>query len=345
MKAIGARRHLPASEPGCLVAFDAPAPELKPHDLLVEIRAVSVNPVDTKIRASLGEGPHDPLRILGWDAAGVVRALGSEASGFAVGDEVYYSGDLTRPGCNAEFQAVDSRLVAHKPPSWSFADAAAIPLVALTAWELLFERMAIDPAGTHRDQPLLIINGAGGVGSAMIVLAKRAGLRVIATASRPETREWCLSLGADRVIDHRQPLRPQAGRLDVPYFPFIANLHDTGSYWETTADLIAPFGTLGLIVEPKEKLHIGDPLKAKCVRIAWEFMAARSRFQSPDMHRQGGILAELAALCEAGSFPKLATRTLPDLTPETLREAHEAMENSRAIGKWVLEWRRESQGV
>lgn len=337
MKAIGATHHLPAENPECFIEFEAPLPELRDHDLLVEVRAVAVNPVDTKIRASLGNGPHDPPRILGWDAAGVVRELGPEVSGFAVGDEVFYSGDLTRAGCNAEFQAVDSRLVAHKPRTWSFADAAAIPLVTLTAWELLFERMGVDPAGTQRGQPLLIINGAGGVGSALIVLANRAGLRVIATASRPETHDWCLKLGAEHVINHRMPLRPQAEALGISYFPWIANLHDTGAYWETTADLLAPFGTLGLIVEPREKLHLGDPLKAKCARIAWEFMAARSRFQSPDMFRQGQILAEIAALCDSGDFPKLATRIETGLNAQTLRHAHLAMEQSRAIGKWVLE--------
>lgn len=342
MKAIGARRHLPVTDPECLVAFESEDPFAMRLDILVEIRAVSVNPVDTKIRASLGEGPHHPPRILGWDAAGIVRATGSEVYGFTVGDEVFYSGDLSRPGCNAELQIVDSRLVARKPPSWSFADAAALPLVTLTAWELLFERMGVDPIGDHSGNALLIINGAGGVGSALIPLAKRTGMRVVATASREETRDWCLALGADHVIDHHQPLRPQAEALGIKHFPFIANLFSTDAYWEVTADLIAPFGVLGLIVEPREKLHLGDPLKAKCVRIAWEFMAARSRFQSPDMHRQGEILEHIAYLCEAGKFPKLTTRILPELTPESLRQAHQAMEQSTAHGKWVIDcggWR------
>ncbi|MDP3849236.1 MAG: zinc-binding alcohol dehydrogenase family protein [Luteolibacter sp.] len=336
MKAVGARQYLPVLDPGCLVEFEAEKPAPGPLDLLVRVRAVAVNPVDTKIRASLAAGPHDPPRILGWDAAGSVETVGAEVVGFSPGDEVFYAGDLTRPGCNAEFQAVDSRLVAHKPASWSFAEAAAIPLAGLTAWELIFERMGVDPHGNDSGRHLLIINGAGGVGSALIPIARSAGLIVIATASRPETKAWCFSLGAHHVIHHRKPLRQQAEALGITGFPFIANLFNTETYWETTADLIAPFGALGLIVEPREKLHIGDPLKAKCVRIVWEFMAARAKFQSPDMHLQGQYLAAIAARCDAGDFPKLNTRIFDGLTVDHLREAHAGMEQGTAIGKWVI---------
>lgn len=333
MKAIGASKSLPVTDPDFLTEFEAPMPEPGPLDLLVRIKAVAVNPVDTKIRASLGEGPHDPPRILGWDAAGVVESVGSDVRDFKPGDEVFYAGDLTRPGCNAEFQAVDSRLVAKKPESWSFEEAAAVPLVGLTAWELLVERMGVEGSG---NKALLIINGAGGVGSAMIPIARILGLTVIATASRSETRDWCLSLGAHHVINHREPLRPQCEALGFSSFPYIANLFNTEAYWETTADLIAPLGALGLIVEPKEKLHLGDPLKAKCVRIAWEFMAARAKFQTPDMHVQGEALATLAGLCDDGAFPKIHTRVFDGLTVENLREAHAAMETGTAHGKWVI---------
>jgi NADPH2:quinone reductase len=336
MKAIGARQFLPVTDPGCLVEFEAPVPEPGPMDLLVRVRAVAVNPVDTKIRASLGSGPHDPPRILGWDAAGTVEALGSEVAGFSVGDEVFYAGDLTRPGCNAEYQAVDSRLVALKPKTWSMMDAAAVPLVALTAWELLLDRMRVTGRENPANKNLLVINGAGGVGSALIPIASSFGFTVVATASRPETRAWCESLGAHHVINHREPLRPQAEALGITEFPYIANLYNTEAYWEATADLIAPFGTLGLIVEPREKLHLGDPLKAKCVRIAWEFMAARAKFKSPDMHVQGEILKAIASHCDLGAFPKLTTRTFDSLTVENLREAHAAMETGTAHGKWVL---------
>lgn len=312
-----------------------PAPG--PLDLLVRVRAVAVNPVDTKIRASLGEGPHDPPRILGWDAAGVVESVGADVVDFKPGDEVFYAGDLTRPGCNAEFQAVDARLVARKPEDWSFADAAAVPLAGLTAWELLIERMGVRAGDNPGLRPLLIINGAGGVGSAMIPIGRLLGLTVVATASRPETRAWCESLGAHHVINHREPLRPQCEALGFTGFPYIANLYNTEAYWETTADLLAPFGTLGLIVEPREKLHIGDPLKAKCARIVWEFMAARAKFKSPDMHMQGETLSNIADFCKSGGFPKLTTRTFDSLTAANLREAHAAMEAGTAHGKWVLE--------
>jgi len=338
MKAIGARQSLPVSDPGFLVEFESENPLPGRWDLLVRVCAMAVNPVDTKIRASLGEGPHQPPRILGWDAAGVVEAAGSEAGwDFRVGDEVFYSGDLTRAGCNAEYQLVDSRLAAHKPRSWSFVESAAVPLVALTAWELLFERMGVDLENRHAGRELLVINGAGGVGSALIPLARDAGLAVVATASRPETRDWCRTLGAHHVIDHHQPLRPQAGALGISSFPFIANLYNTEAYWEQTGDLIAPFGALGLIVEPREKLHIGDPLKAKCVKIAWEFMAARAKFKSPDMDMQGRILKEIARLCDIGKFPKIHTRVLRGLTVENLREAHQAMERGTAHGKWIID--------
>lgn len=305
-------------------------------DLLVRIKAVAANPVDTKVRLLLGDVPHDPPRILGWDAAGMVEAVGTEVSGFLPGDEVFYAGDLTRPGCNAEYQAVDSRLVAKKPAAWSFEEAAAVPLVGLTAWELLVERMGADSGGKDGGKALLIINGAGGVGSALIPLARLAGLTVVATASRPETRDWCLSLGAHHVINHREPLKPQCEALGFASFPYIANLYNTEAYWETTANLIAPMGALGLIVEPKEKLHVGDPLKAKCVRIAWEFMAARAKFRTPDMHVQGESLARLAEYCNHGVFPKIHTRIFEGLTVENLREAHAAMENGKAHGKWAI---------
>jgi NADPH2:quinone reductase len=336
MIAIGASCHLPVSDPEFLLSFQAEPPTPGPQDLIVRIKAIAVNPVDTKIRASLGAGPVNPPRILGWDAAGIVEALGSEAAGFSIGDEVFYAGDLFRPGCNSELHAVDCRIVAKKPTRWSFAEAAAVPLVGLTAWELLFERMGVDPDGRDSGKELLILNGAGGVGSALIPLAKSAGLRVVATASRPETIEWCRSLGADEVINHHQPLRPQAEALGIDHFPFIANLVNTEAYWEAMADLIAPLGALGLIVEPKEKLHVGDPLKMKCARIAWEFMGCRPKFKTADLSRQGEILAELARRCDNGEFSKIDTRRFEGITVENLREAHGVLEAGMAHGKFVL---------
>ena len=336
MKAIGARQYLPVSNPASLIEFETDIPIPGPHDLLVEIMAVSVNPVDTKVRKLLGEGPHDPPRILGFDAAGTVTAVGTEVTGFVIGDEVFYSGDVTRSGSNAEFQIVDARLVAKKPVTWSFTESAALPLVALTAWQLLFEGMGIDPNGADRGKAILVINGAGGVGSALIPLALAAGLEVVATASRPETRQWCEVLGASHVINHGHALRPQAEALGFSEFPYIANLYNTESYWETTSDLLAPLGTLGLIVETTNPVNIGNPFRLKSPRIVWEYMPTRSRFQTSDMHRQGEILAEIASSCDAGHFPKIHTRVFDAITPENLREAHAAMESGTTNGKWVL---------
>ena len=337
MRAIGATHALPITDPACLVEFKTPKPKPGPHDILVQVSAVGVNPVDTKIRMSLGDKAAKEPRILGWDGAGKVIATGNEVSQFRIDDEVYYAGDVTRPGSNAEFQLVDARLVARKPSNCTMTEAAALPLVGITAWELLLERMIVTPTEEDAGNPILIINGAGGVGSAMIPLAKMIGLKVVATASRPETIEWCKSLGADHVINHREALGPQAKELGIEEFTYIANLYDTDAYWDTMAELIAPLGAIGCIVEPKEKLHIGDPLKAKCVRICWEFMFARSKFQTPDMHRQGQILNDIAELCEQGIFPKLDTRLLRGLTPKNLIECHAAMETGNAHGKWVID--------
>ena len=336
MRAIGARTFLPTSDPQCLVEFEAQDPAPEAGDLVVRIHACAVNPVDTKIRKSLGETLQDPPRILGWDAAGTVVAIGNEVRDFKIGDEVFYSGDLTRAGCNAELQAVDARLVAQKPRSWSFEEAAALPLVGITAWELLFERMGVSPDGNDKGKAILIINGAGGVGSALIPLARKAGLEVIATASRPETIAWCKQLGAQHAINHREDLIAQSEALGFSSYPLIANLHQPEIHWSATAHLIAPFGTLGLIVEPSEKLNLGDPLKAKCVRIAWEFMAARARFRSHDMQVHGEILGSLASMCDAGKFPKIHTRVFDSLNVENLRTAHSAMELGKAHGKWVF---------
>ena len=337
MKAIGAPCFLPATDPGSLIEFEASKPTPGPYDLLVKIAAIGVNPVDTKVRTSLGGQPLETPRILGWDASGIVESIGSEVSGFSSGDEVMYAGDVTRPGSNAEFQAIDSRLVALKPKTFSFADSAALPLVGITAYELLFERMGADPNGGDRGKPLLIINGGGGVGSAMIPLARAAGLTVVATASRDETRDWCLRNGAHHVVNHRDPLSPQVEALGIPEFPFIANLFDTEKYWDITADLIAPLGALGLIVEPRNPMNIGSPLRLKSPRISIEYMFTRSRSKTADQHRQGEILKYIAEMCDQGAFPKITTRIFDKITAESLREAHIAMETGKAHGKWVLE--------
>jgi len=338
MKAIGAPRSLPVTDPACLVEFEAPDPVPGERDLLVRIECTAVNPVDTKIRRGLGDTPLDSPRILGFDATGIVAAVGSEVASFSPGDPVYYSGDLSRPGCNAELQLVDERLVARRSSTLSAPQAASLPLTMLTGWELLFERMSIDSEGADANSSILVIGAGGGMGSAVIQLAKLAGLTVIGTASRPATVEQCQSLGADHVIDHREPLRPQLEALGHPEIPFIANLVDTDGYWEQTADLLAPLGALGLIVEPTRPVHVGDPLKAKSARICWEFMAARPMYRLPDMHRHGEILAEVARFVDAGRLRPSIGRTLAPLNAATLRDAHAEMEAGTAVGKTVLCW-------
>ncbi len=330
MKAYGATNSSIES----IQEFETPDPVPAADEILVRVRAVSLNPVDTKVRKLIGADDLEKPRILGFDAAGVVETVGASVENFSPGDEVFYSGDVTKPGSNAELQTVQAALVAKKPSSFTFAEAASLPLVGITAWELLFERMSDGefPPNT----PILIINGAGGVGSALIPLAKFAGLTVIATASRLETTDWCEQLGADHVINHRKPLRPQAEALGFKEFPVIANLHDTEAYWETTADLLAPFGALGLIVETRNPLDIGNPFRLKSPRIVWEYMPGRSRFQTADMHRQGEILAEIVKRCETDTFPKLNTTHLGALTAANLQKAHRQLESATTIGKLTL---------
>lgn len=336
MKAIGAFRTLPVSDPQCLLDIELAMPVPGPRDLRVRVAAAGVNPVDTKVRNSLGAEVLPEPRVLGWDAAGVVEAVGADVVNFAVGDEVFYAGDNTRPGCNSEYHCVDERLVAKKPQTMSMEDAAAIPLTAITAWELLFERMGIDPEGAHAGQAILIINGAGGVGSMAIQLARAAGLYVIATASRPETQAWCRNLGAHEVVNHRGDLIEQLAANGHAEVPWVANLTFTELYWEFMGQVVAPQGCLGLIVEPTRPVHVGDPLKMKCVRIAWEFMGARTKFKLPDMARQGEILVEIARRIDAGDVIGTRQRTLSPFNAASLREAHAAMEAGSALGKWVI---------
>lgn len=335
MKAVALTRYLPIDDPDALFDVDLDIPVPGPHDLRVRVEAVSVNPVDTKVRAPKPQVEAAP-KVLGYDAAGVVDAVGDAVSGFAVGDAVYYAGDITRSGSNAQFQLVDARLVARKPDTLDFAQAAALPLTALTAWELLFERMpyAFDGGGAGRS--LLVIAGAGGVGSIAIQLAKLSGFTVIATASREETVAWCRTLGADHVVDHRQALAPQLRALGFETVDAALNFADTDLYWEVLGELLAPLGHVGLIVEPAGALKIGDPYKSKCIGIHWEFMFARARFKTADMAEQGRILARVAELVDAGRLRGTLTDTLSPISAETLREAHRRLESGRTIGKLAV---------
>lgn len=342
MKAVAMTRPLPIDDPEALVELELDLPEPGPRDLRVRVEAVSVNPVDTKLRrapAATGTqaaGAAPAPKVLGYDAAGVVDAVGADVAGFAVGDAVYYAGDVSRPGSNAQFQLVDERLVARKPASLDFAQAAALPLTAITAWELLFERMPYAFEGGGDGKTLLVIGGAGGVGSVAIQLAKLAGFSVAATASREETIAWCRELGADHVIDHRQPLAPQLQALGLEAVDAAINLADTDRYWDELGALLAPQGHLGLIVEPAGALRIGDPYKAKCIGIHWEMMFTRPRLHTPDMDEQGRILARVAELVDAGRLRGTLGETLSPIGADTLREAHRRLESERTIGKLVV---------
>ncbi len=335
MKAIALTRYLPIDDPESLQDVELPKPVASGFDLLVRIEAVSVNPVDTKVRSPKPQVEAQP-KVLGYDAAGVVEAVGEHVTLFQPGDEVYYAGDVTRPGSNAQFQLVDERLVGRKPTTLDFAEAAALPLTAITAWELLFDRMpfSIDAEGNTRS--LLIIGGAGGVGSIATQLARHAGFTVIATASRAETIAWCKSMGAHHVIDHRQPLAPQLQALGFKQVDAVLNLADTDRYWETIGEIIAPLGHVGLIVEPSGLLKIGDPYKAKSVGIHWEMMFARARFRTPDMIEQHRILNRVSSLVDAGELRTTHGETLGPINATNLREAHRRLESGSSIGKLVL---------
>ncbi len=324
MHVYGVRQYQAITADDCFVKVDLPMPTPGPHDVLVRICAIAINPVDTKVRA-MQKTWQDPVKILGWDASGVITAVGENVLDFQIGDEVYYAGDLSRPGCYAEYQCVDARIIAHKPKTLSFAEAASLPLTALTAWEGLHDRMHVS-AG----KSLLIIGGAGGVGSIAIQLAKLAGLHVTATASRQESTDWCRRMGADEVVDH-------SGNAIAPLsFDYIANFVNTEAYWDKIGEWIAPQGSMLLIVEPRNELRLGDPLKAKCVSIHWEFMFTRSRYQTIDMHRQGEILHDLAKLVDAGKISHTMHQLAETVSTSALAAAHGLIESGKTLGKIVL---------
>lgn len=336
MKAVALTRYLPIDDPQSLVDVELPKPEAPTgYDLLVRVEAVSVNPVDTKIRSPKPQVEAQP-KVLGYDAAGVVEAVGENVSRFKPGDAVYYAGDVTRSGSDAQFQLVDARLVGAKPKSLDFAQAAALPLTAITAWELLFQRMPFDADSGGKGKSLLVVAGAGGVGSIATQLARRAGFTVIATASRPESADWCKAMGAHHVVDHRQPLQPQLDALGFAQIDAAINLADTDRYWDALGELLAPQGHVGLIVEPSGALKIGDPYKAKCIGIHWEMMFARSRFKTPDQDEQGRILDRVAELIDRNELRGIQRDNLSPINAANLREAHRRLETGSTIGKLTL---------
>ncbi len=310
-----------------------PMPELRPHDLLLRVEAVAVNPVDAKVRAALAADAAP--RVLGWDAAGIVEAVGPAVSHFRPGDAVMAAGDITRPGCNAQWLAVDERITGRRPRCSSWAEAAALPLTGLTAWEALFERLGLDAEGGDAGRSLLIIGGAGGVGSLAIQLARHAGLLVIATASRPESAAWARELGADHVLDHSRQLAPQLAGLGLESVDRIANFADTDTYWDTMAELIRPQGSIVAIVGNRGPLDL-DKLKSKSASFHWEFMFTRPRYGTPDLARQGDILEELADLIEVGALRTTLRSELGTITAPNLERAHALVASGRTIGKIAL---------
>ncbi|MBZ2208829.1 zinc-binding alcohol dehydrogenase family protein [Massilia soli] len=333
MKAVVYTQHgLPISDAQSLQEIELPMPLAGPRDLLVEVRAVSVNPIDTKIR--LGAPVTEP-RVLGWDASGIVRAVGSSVTLFKEGDEVFYAGSLVRPGSNAEFQLVDERIVGRKPATLDHAQSAALPLTSITAWELLFDRLRVAEGG-GAGQSLLVIGAAGGVGSILLQLARKlTKLTVIGTASREETRNWVRELGAHHVIDHTQALRPQLEALGIPAVDIVISLTHTDKHFPAIVDVLAPQGQLALIDDPAQIDVLA--LKRKSISLHWELMFTRSMFETPDMIKQHELLNRVSAMIDDGTLRTTLGEHFGVISAGNLRRAHALIESGRAVGKIVLE--------
>lgn len=336
MKAIGYQHARPISAEDCLVDITLPDPVATGRDLLVDVQAVSVNPVDTKVRASSPPTEGQTWKVLGFDASGIVRAVGPEATLFKPGDKVWYAGSIARPGTNSERHLVDERIVGHMPASLDFAQAAALPLTAITAWEMLFDRFGIAPGKRPGGQSLLIIGASGGVGSVMTQLARRlTPLTVIGTASRPETREWLNALGAHHVIDHSLPLTGELQRIGVPAVDYVVSLTHTDDHIDQIIEALAPQGKFGLIDDPKSGIDI-TRFKRKSISVHWELMFTRSLFGTPDMIGQHHLLNEMAQLVDAGVIKTTLAENYGRINAANLKRAHALIESGKARGKVVL---------
>lgn len=340
MKAVAFRKSLPISDPESLVDIEMPHPVATGCDLLVKVRAIAVNPVDYKVRLLMPPAEGEQ-KVLGWDAVGEVVATGGDVTLFEPGDLVYYAGDLTRQGSNAEYQLVDERIVGAKPRSLSDAEAAALPLTTITAWELLFDHLGIQqqsPDSREKsDEVLLVVGAAGGVGSILVQLARAlTGATIIATASRESSQAWVEKLGAHHVVDHRKPLPPQVEALGLGPLTHVASLNGTEQYYEDYIEMMAPFGKIGMIDDPKEPL---DPskMKLKSLSLHVEFMYARSMFNAQDMIEQHRLLNRVADLVDQGYLQTTAGKNLGAVNAENLKRAHAELESGKAIGKIVLE--------
>lgn len=336
MKAIGYTQPHALSAASGLQDITLPAPEAQGHDLLVDVRAISVNPVDTKVRASAAPAAGDDYKVLGYDASGIVRAVGPEVTLFKPGDRVYYAGAIQRPGTNSELHLVDERVVGHMPASLDFAQAAALPLTSITAWELLFDRLGVQPGKKPGGKSLLVIGAAGGVGSILVQLARRlTGLTIIGTASRPETQAWVKELGAHHVIDHTQPLTTQLAAIGIPQVDIVISLTHTGQHLPQILEALAPQGQFGLI----DDLPTLDvmPFKRKAISVHWEMMFTRPLFATADMVAQHQLLNEVAQLVDAGLVRTTLAENFGLITAANLQRAHALIESGTARGKVVLE--------
>lgn len=334
MRAVAYKTPQPIANETALIDVDLPVPTPGERDLLVEVRAVSVNPVDTKVRAGVQPEP-EQLKVLGWDAAGVVKAVGPKVTLFKPGDEVFYAGAIDRPGTNAELHLVDERIVGRKPQSLDFAAASALPLTAITAWETIFDRLRVNDPVPGAANAVLIIGGAGGVGSIAIQLLRAlTNVTVIATASRAETREWALTLGAHHVLDHSRPLAAEIEQLALGAPAFVFSTTNTDKHVDEIVKLIAPQGRFALI----DDLAVLDvtPFKRKSVSIHWEMMFARPLFGTPDMIEQHNLLNRVAELVDGGKIRTTLTETLGLIDAATLKKAHQMIETGRTRGKLVL---------
>lgn len=340
MKAVGYNKSLPIVDPESLIDIELPQPIATGRDLLVKIKAIAVNPVDYKIRLnfSAAEGEY---KVIGWDAVGEVVATGEAATQFKPGDVVYYAGDLNRQGSNAEYQLVDERLVGYKPKSLSDAEAAALPLTAITAWEMMFEHLSIkqqSPDSAEKsDEVILVVGAAGGVGSIFLQLAKAiTGATIIATASRESSQAWVKKLGAHHVVDHTKPLQPQIETLGIGQVTHVASLNGTGSYFDSYVELLAPFGKIAMIDDPSKPLDVMK-MKFKSLSLHIEFMFARSMFNAADMDEQSHLLNRVSDLVDQGYIQTTAGKNLGAINAANLKTAHEELESGRSIGKIVLQ--------
>jgi zinc-binding alcohol dehydrogenase family protein len=335
VKAIAYYQSLPIDHPEALQDVQLAEPQPGDHDLLVEVKAISVNPVDTKIRRNV-QPEAGQAKVLGWDVAGVVKAVGAQVKQFRPGDRVFYAGAIDRPGANSELHVVDERIVGRMPGSLDFAHAAALPLTAITAWELLFERLQIKEGQGNQQQSLLIVGAAGGVGSILVQLARQlTGLTVIGTASRAETRDWVQSLGAHHVIDHSLPLSEELQRIGIGQVSHVASLTHTDQHYGQIIEALAPQGRLALIDDPAQ-LDVVQ-LKRKSLSLHWEFMYTRSLFQTADMIEQHRLLNRVSQLIDDGVLKTTLGEHFGSINAANLRRAHALLESGTARGKIVLE--------